>query len=140
MAEIGHLEDRRTRSVGDAAVDGLFGGLAAGILMGAYLFFVGVTEGVPASDVLKLLVGMDEIGPTSAVLMHLAISGIYGVLFGIGIYLSRLDRQARTNIARLSLIGLGFGLALAVIARYLLLPGSGSIMESLSRSTWSWHT
>jgi hypothetical protein len=131
MARIEHVTGRPARSLGDAAVDGLFAGLAAGVLMGVYLFVLGFADGRPAIEVIPFLVIGREITPTTTVLIHLAISGIYGVLFGMVLFLSRRGREPALRFGTGAALGLGYGLILALIARFILLPGSGSYMEGL---------
>jgi hypothetical protein len=131
MAGIGHVAHKQARSLGDAAVDGLFGGLAAGVLMGIYLFVLVLVQGKAGAEVLGVLVIDREITPATTVLIHLAISGIYGLVFGMGVYLYRPAREFGVRYWKVAGLGLLYGLALALVARTILLPGSGSYMESL---------
>jgi hypothetical protein len=132
MTGIEYSARNRTRTLGDAAVDGLFAGLAAGVLMGIFLLLTGLIQGRATDEVLEVLVIGREMTPTSTILIHLAISGIYGAFFGMGLYLLRQGQVLSNSRWLIPLIGLGYGLLLALIARIILLPDSGSYMESLS--------
>jgi hypothetical protein len=76
------LIDRR-RTTSDAALDGLFGGLAAGVAMAIYLVLWGLTVGLGPGAVLGMFdPGERHIALTGA-LTHLAVASVYGILFGL---------------------------------------------------------
>ena len=113
---------RQEADVGDAAVDGLLAGIAAGIVMAAYL--VGVSlfgEGV------AVLNRFDPSGVSPAVgtLMHLAVSGVYGAVFGIvSNWIRRFNLPAWLS-------GLIFGLVLFALAETFILPTGHSALAGI---------
>ena len=94
---------KREIKASDAVVDGLFRGVLAGLGMGVYLAI-----GQP-------LVGL---------LAHLAVSGIYGALFGL-LSLLVLRRAGLPGWTPLALGGV-YGLLLFAVAWFALLPGVDS--------------
>lgn len=112
---------RREIKASDAIVDGLFRGLIAGLVMILYLALAGLTYGdLPLGVVARF----DPAGgerPLVGLLAHLAVSGIYSALFGL-LSIPVLRRASRPAWAPLAL-GAGYGLLLALVAHYVLLPG-----------------
>ena len=112
----------REKNVGDAAVDGLFAGILAGLGMAAYLVLSGLTGGTaPEVMVGRFDPGIDG-GWLSGTLAHLAVSAVYGVIFA---FLFSLLVRWRPAAQRFGwLVGLVYGLLLAALARGMLqLPG-----------------
>ena len=114
----------RNTTMGDAAVDGLLGGMTAGVVMAIYLVVFSFIGG-EGSAVLgrfdpnnqSVLVGT---------LLHLAVSGVYGAVFGIGWkYMRRLNLPAW-------LVGLAFGVALFLLAEFVLLTTSQLPLANIS--------
>lgn len=103
---------QRRDSVGDAAVDGLLAGVAAGVVMAAYLLVAGLLTG---SDWRALLAQFDpgaSASPLTGVLTHLAVSGVYGVVFGLVWRLLGGCVRARPG----AVAGLLYGMALWLLA------------------------
>lgn len=123
-------EQIRETTTGDAAVDGLLAGGLAGVLMAVYLTVAGLTWG----DGINVTLGRFDPGgtanPVAGVLSHLAVSGVYGALFGIGWRL--VVRLWRRLLAHAWLGGLAFGLALWGLAAVFLLPGAASALRAIS--------
>jgi hypothetical protein len=127
-------DSRRTGSqantFGDAAVDGLLAGGAAGILMAVYLAVAGLVSG----DALASLFGRFDPGPSrsalTGILVHLAVAGVYGVVYGLG---RRLADKSR-RLARWPgwLTGPVYGLLVWIAAESVLLPGTGSPLQQLA--------
>ena len=112
---------RQAVSLGDAAVDGLIYGLVAGAAMAAYLIGAGLLAGTDVATMLARFDAGDASSPVRGALMHLAVSGVYGMLYGL---------IARGLRARMRLPGVWMGILYAavlfVIAEALLLPGTHS--------------
>lgn len=112
----------RNTTVGDAAVDGLLAGIVAGIAMATYLVVVSLLgEGV------AVLSRFDPNGasPVVGTLMHLAVAGVYGVVFGIFFnWIRRFNLPAWLS-------GLVFGLALFGVAVTIILPSSRSALAGI---------
>lgn len=126
------LENRN--SLSNWAVDGLFYGLIAGVAMflglAALVLFSGISPGA-------LLERFSADGPTSplqGLLSHLAVSAIYGVLFGALIW----PMLRRFSSIRMMgwLGGLGYALLLLVLAQIAILPGVNSPLAQLP--FWGW--
>lgn len=119
----------RKKTIGDVAVDGLLAGMAAGVLMGFVLVLLSLLDGVGPLDTLRRF---DPAGEGSAAvggLLHLAVSGIYGVLFAVGYYI--LGRWW-PEINRYGwLLGALFGVGLWLAAQFIFLPGLNSALAGL---------
>src|SRR5439155_8205458 len=66
---------------GDAAVDGLISGVAAGLLMAIFLLAAGWIGGRGLADVLRQFDPGPVPAPLTGAITHLAVSGVYGILF-----------------------------------------------------------
>lgn len=121
----------REISAGDAAFDGLLSGVLAGLVMAAYLLVYGWVGGMGARNMLALFAPNMESGALVGVLAHLAVSGIYGALFGVGyaILLRRRDFSPPTWVH--AVIGAAYGLLLLAAAWMVLLPATGSQMQKI---------
>ncbi len=106
----------KSKTVGDRAVDGLLAGLAGGTAMAVYLILAGLLAGTGAGEVLSRF-GPQSVNPVQGALTHLAVSGIYGALFGTvaGSRDGRVPIWVRGSI---------YGIVLFLLAHYVLLPGS----------------
>lgn len=77
----------RPASVGDAAVGGLLHGLAAGLAMAAFLVVAGLFHGqTPVNTLAAFAVDGQPLasGALTGLLGHLATSGVYGLIWGLG--------------------------------------------------------
>ena len=68
-------------SWGDAAVDGLISGVAAGLLMAVFLLGAGGLAGLGWEAVLRQFDPGVTPSPLTGAVTHLAVSGVYGILF-----------------------------------------------------------
>lgn len=118
----------REIGVGEAAIDGLLSGVLAGLTMAAYLLGYGWVSGIGPLRILELFAPNVENGALVGMLAHLAVSGIYGALFGMGyaMLLRRRDFSPPTWVH--ALIGAGYGLLLFAAAGLVLLPATSSQM------------
>ena len=80
MAESKSMETT-TRSIGDSAVDGLFGGAIAGILMAVYLVIAGLFNGEDPGTVLGRFTPSGDGSSLLGAAAHLAVSAVYGAIF-----------------------------------------------------------
>jgi hypothetical protein len=111
-------------SIGDAAVDGLIHGAVAGVVMVAYLVVVALLSG---EGPLPMLARFDLGGgasPLTGGLMHLAVSGVYGI--GFALIRRLIGRRAPGWLA-----GLIFGAALFFVAEVIVLPGAASPLRAI---------
>lgn len=109
---------RRQVRRGDTAVDGLIAGILAGVAMGATLILAGLFSGVSAVDTLGRFDPGRAGNMVAGTVAHLAVSGIYGVVFAL---LLAGVVQARPQLRRWGwLLGMAYGLLLYVFARGIL--------------------
>jgi hypothetical protein len=112
-------------TLADRAIDGLFGGLLAGAVMGLVIILGLVLIGEAPADLLEYSSPRQPITPVGGVLMHLAVSGVYGV--GFSLLSSAIPRRLREQIPGW-LAGLVYGGVLLAFAVSLLLPGLRSTL------------
>ena len=110
---------------GDSAVDGLLAGLVSGLLMMVYLILAGLALGDTMVDVMGFFSPSGNGDPVSGVIAHLAVSSIYGAVFGL---------LLRVVGARLhpSVSGLLYGLLLFAVANYAIIPETGSSLSAFT--------
>ena len=113
-------------SAGDAAVSGVFAGLVGGLLMALVIFLFSLVAG-QGPAYLGYFSTEVPVPALQGVLMHLAVSCIYGMLYSLILHLTRIDRSNLPGW----LVGLIYALALWTLAVTVLLPVSHSIMLSL---------
>ena len=122
----------RKKTIGDVAVDGLLAGMAGGLVMGVVLVLLGLMDG---TGPLETLGHFDPANGGSAAvggLLHLAVSGIYGVFFALGYHF--LGRRW-PGINRYGwLLGAIFGVGLWLAAQFIFLPGLNSALADLAPS------
>lgn len=116
---------------GDAAVKGLFNGFIAGIGMAVVLVAAGLVSGVPAASTLAQFTPTLNSSLVTGVLAHLAVSGIYGLVFGL--LWSTVHRWIRVDsgLWQAILAGTAYGFLLWLGAQYILLPTTGAALGSL---------
>lgn len=112
------------KSLGDTAVDGLLAGIGAGLVMALFLLLIGLVNGDLATAVFgRFDPGQNQQWLTGLVI-HLAVSSIYGIVFGL-LYLVLI--RIRPSWARLSwLLGLAYGLLLYGVVQTALAMGIDS--------------
>jgi hypothetical protein len=113
-------QTRHQQGTGDTAVDGLLAGMMAGAGMALYLVLAGLLTGVGPLAILGLFDPARAGNALTGTLAHLAVSAIYGAIFAI--LLKGLERiwPAWHHLSWLA--GLGYGLLLLAVARWLMLP------------------
>lgn len=127
MADSEGLTQKET-TLGDAAVDGLLAGGGAGLLMAAYLIVVGLALGETLGATLGRFDPSRGGQPVEGALAHLAVSGIYGALFGMGWQIVPRGWRGRwTGLGA----GLVYGLALFAVAIAVILPGTTSPLSEI---------
>lgn len=116
------------KTLGDAAVDGLFAGSIAGIAMLLTLVLLGLLMGEAPDSLLRRFATGQSPDPLRGGLIHWAVSGIYGGVFSLLIH----ALPARILI-RLPgwLIGLLYSAGLLVLALTVILPGLRSSLQEL---------
>lgn len=121
---------RSEKSAGETAVDGLIAGLGAGIVMAGFLLIVGFFSGDTPAAILKRFDTVQADSWIVGLLSHLAVSAIYGIIFGL---LSMVLLRIRPSLVRFSwLIGLFYGLVLYAIAQSAFFAGIDSGLQQFS--------
>ncbi len=122
-------------TMGDAAVDGLIAGIGAGVVMAAVLVVAGLLTGDGPGVVLGRFDPGAAASPVTGGLMHLAVSGVYGALFGWGRKL--VSGWQLLNRLPGWLIGLAYGLLLWAVAQGSLISGAPSLLRQLPTLTFA---
>lgn len=116
------------RKLSDMALDGLFGGLAGGVAMAAYLLIWGLMAGLGSGAVLGLF-DAGQAGVTMrGALTHLAVASVYGIMFGLIWW--ALQRGLHTSVPAW-LVGIIYGVLLLLVARAVILPAAGSALAEI---------
>lgn len=115
---------------GNAAVDGLIAGTAAGIAMMGYLL---LTSGDAPADLLNRFAsnGMTP-SPLISLTGHLAVSALYGMIFSVAWYALRGSSR---HVLRMS-AGLVYSLVLFAIAEWVILPVLQSPLLDIPTIHW----
>ena len=114
----------QNNTIGNIAVEGLLVGIVAGIAMVVYLVLVGLLAGQGISAPLARFAPTQPGSPLAGGFTHLAVSGVYGMLFGV------LYQPLKKHIPNW-LVGIGYGAVLFLVAEFALLPGSGSPLTEI---------
>lgn len=101
------------RPVSDVAVEGLLAGFLAGGVMALVLLVAGLLSGHAATDVLSNLAGTGHDSALTGGVTHLAVTGVYGALFGVICCWSPVCSGRRVPTR---LIGLLYGLLLWLVS------------------------
>lgn len=109
---------KTSESWGDTAVSGLLSGILAGVVMAGFLVAVGFVNGESVAQILSHFGAGQGTTPLAGLLTHLAVSGIYGIVWG---YLFRIVRALLPAPAWL--VGLAYGLLLFLVAQGVFLVG-----------------
>ena len=129
MTERTGFVTQQRRAIGDVVVDGLLSGLLAGAAMGLFLVIVGLVGGVGPGEMLGRFDPAGDSSPLTGTLMHLAVSGLYGV--GLALMLYVLNGRWADWRRYGWLLGAGYGLLVWVVAQFVLLPGLGIALADI---------
>ena len=120
-----------TVKVGDAAVEGLLNGVLAGITMSAYLVVLEALVGISPLAVLGYFDSSHAASPLIGGLTHIAVSGIYGVIFGMAGMVLQRALGGRMNLGIWLVTGIMYGALIFAIAQWVLLPPTNSPLRGL---------
>lgn len=121
-----HTQIKPHSSIGDAAVSGLFGGLLGGLAMALVIILFSLFAGQGLSY-MGYFSTATPVPPLQGLLMHLAVSAIYGMLFSLILHGLKVDRLNLPGW----LVGLVYALALWVLAITVMLPAAHSLLLTL---------
>jgi hypothetical protein len=113
-------------------VDGLFAGLLAGLVMAAILAVTALARSVTLSVLFNRFNPTQTDSPLTGLLLHLAVSSVYGILFGLVRYLASSLRRLAPLPWQAIALGAGYGAGLFFFAWCVLLPASASPLRQLS--------
>lgn len=103
------------KGIGDRAVDGLLAGIGAGVAMAIFLLVVGLISSESPATILSRFDPVNASNMITGLLTHLAVSAIYGVIFGLLVW---AIVQVKSSLLRFGwLVGLLYGVALYAIAQ-----------------------
>jgi hypothetical protein len=120
---------QQTMRMGETAVDGLLAGLAGGVVMALFLVMTGWLAGTPSLTTLAYFDPAQMGSWLTGLLAHLAVSAIYGVMFGL---LLGVVGRIRPSLVRWGwLLGLGYGLLLWVLAMELVVTAVGAPLAQI---------
>ncbi|RIK42531.1 MAG: hypothetical protein DCC55_08480 [Chloroflexi bacterium] len=117
------------RPVSDVAVEGLLAGFLAGGVMALVLLAAGLASGHAATTVLSKLAGTGHESALTGTVTHLAVTGVYGALFGVICCWIPVCSGRRVSGW---LIGLLYGLLLWLVAIGLPRGGVDALVQILS--------
>jgi hypothetical protein len=120
------------KPVGDTAVDGLLAGFVGGAAMVLFLVVVGWLTGTPPQTMLAYFDPAQTGSWLTGLLAHLAVSAIYGVVFGL---LMGMVGRLRPSLLRWQwLCGAGYGLVLWLLGAGVVLTAVASPLDQIP--TW----
>jgi hypothetical protein len=121
-----HQSESKRSGPWDAAAGGIFPGLLGGIAMALLLVAAGSLSGRTPGQVLGAFDPVNSL-PLRGALMHLAVSCVYGVLFGIIVWL--VPSRLRLALSR-PLLGVIYGLLLWLVAIGVLRQAAASLLAA----------
>lgn len=128
MSDSNYLVDAK-KGIGDTAIDGLLAGLGAGIVSFGFLLLAALLLGEKLQVIASRFDPRLEGDPFIGGLFHMAISTIYGVIFGL---ILSLIFQRRRRVSYLTwLLGLIYGLFLWLIAKTIFSTGLESQLATM---------
>ena len=128
------LISRNKESVSNLAVDGLIYGLMSGVAMFISLAAFALLSGETPGAYLERFSAAGLTSPMQGLLSHLAVSAIYGVLFGALIWPMLVHFSSSKLIGWLG--GVVYAILLLFLAQTAILPGTGSPLAQLP--FWQW--
>lgn len=121
----------KTVRVGDAAVEGLLNGILAGLAMGAWIVAVEWFNGIPPPTALGYFDPGENGSPLTGTILHLAVAGVYGLVFGILTALLLRLSNAPPKKWWGPALGALYGLLIFGIAQGVVLPQTASALLAL---------
>ena len=121
----------RPITLGDAAVEGLIYGIVAGLGMALFVVAFEWLAGVMPLEVLTYFGATADVSPWVGLFTHAAVSGIYGVIFGmLALAVARMFGH-RMNQGVWLTLGIVYGLLIFAVAKGVILPRTASPLDDL---------
>lgn len=121
----------KTVRVGDAAVEGLLNGILAGLAMGAWIVAVEWFNGIAPQTALGYFDPGENGSPLTGTILHLAVAGVYGLVFGIVTALLLRLTHAASKKWWGPTLGALYGVLIFVVAQSIVLPQTASELRVL---------
>jgi hypothetical protein len=118
----------RTKNTSDVIIDGLFGGLAAGAVMAIMLGLTSFLINLAPVELFGRFSTGEIRAPITGLLLHLAVSSIYGAIFSL--FAHWLPKALRRRLPAW-LAGLIYATVLLFVALGVLIPGLQSPLSEL---------
>ena len=128
------LDSKNVNSAGNLAVDGLIYGLVSGGAMSLSLAALALLTSETPGAILEYFSSSGLTSPVQGLLSHLAVSAIYGMLFGVLIWPFLLRFSSAKMIGFLG--GLVYAILLLLLAQIVILPVTDSPLAQLP--FWQW--
>lgn len=122
-------------SLSDWAIDGLINGLVGGIAMLFVLTVLVLSSGGSPDGLLGSFSSVELASPVQGLISHLAVSSIYGVLYGVLIWPVLLRLSSAKLLGWLG--GVIYGALLLYLAQVAILPGTNSPLAQLPFGQWA---
>jgi len=126
------LKDRESSN--NRAVDGLLYGLVGGIAMLVSLLAFALLSGDPPGALLARFSAGNSTSPIQGLFSHLAVSAIYGLLFGAVVWPVLRHFSSASWVGWFG--GLAYAVVLLLLAQIAILPGVNSPLAQLP--FWQW--
>ncbi|HBX70857.1 MAG TPA: hypothetical protein DEH25_16130 [Chloroflexi bacterium] len=133
MDKFGLITNNKAK-ISNYAIDGLIFGLASGIAMILSMAIITLLLGESPAALLERFSAGELTSPLQGLLSHLAVSAIYGMLFGALIW--PVLRRFASSQFLIWLGGMGYGALLLFLAQVAILPGTTSTLAQLP--FWEW--
>jgi hypothetical protein len=122
---------RKEVSFSEAIVDGLYAGVLAGLIMAAYLALTALLRSETLGVLFSRFDPTPQAAPLKGFLLHLAVSGVYGILFGLIWFLVSNPPRSAPSAWQAVLLGTVYAAGLFFLGWTILLPASGSSLRQL---------
>jgi uncharacterized membrane protein YagU involved in acid resistance len=123
---------------GDAAVEGLLNGIFAGAVMAALVLAIQVLGGVAPLTALGYFDAGGNASPLVGLFTHVAVSGIYGVIFSLLMLMVGRMFGARMNFEMGLAFGIVYGALIFAMAEWIILPRTNSPLREMP--VWAFGT
>ena len=125
------VNDSLCTTCGDAAVEGLLNGILAGIAMAVWTVAVEWLNGIAPQTALGYFDPGENASPLTGTILHLAVSGVYGLVFGILSALLLRIKGVQPKKWWGPALGALYGLLIFGMAASIILPQTASELGAL---------
>ncbi|OGO40880.1 MAG: hypothetical protein A2W36_02290 [Chloroflexi bacterium RBG_16_58_14] len=122
---------RKEVSFSEAIVDGLYAGVLAGLVMAALLALMALLRSESLGALFTRFDPTPAAAPLKGFLLHLAVSGVYGIIYGLIWFLVSISPRTAPRTWQAVLLGAVYAAGLFFLGWMILLPASGSSLRQL---------